>query len=163
MSAWLVTQGHIDILVNALVQYEVAKKGVTSRTLDNYGTELWRTNNRSVNHRYDEKNRLPRYEATLVTIKLKPEAVLRALDSWEYQSCEKPGWEDSRGGRLAARLREAIKAEHPAFFEMVHSPYSGSSDRKVPTYRLAKAYREASWSPDSVFEAVRTYSSPREV
>lgn len=157
MSCYLVEAGHIDILVTALVQFGVAKKGFTLGTLDNYGTELWRTNNASVNYRYSERNRLGRYNhpARRVEATLNPIAVLKALDGWIYQSCEKPGWENTRGGRLATRLREAIKDVYPEYFVQT---FSTQYCRYMDAYQFSAIYDLALWGPRKVEDAVMDYT-----
>ncbi len=52
MSAWIVSQNHIRLLVEALHKYEVINGATQGITTDTLGQMLWPENVKSVNHRY---------------------------------------------------------------------------------------------------------------
>ena len=70
MSAWIVSQAHIDVLVLAGVQYATPydvsadlRRGPNPTGLTAAGVDLWAENHRSVNFRYDEHTEPPVYSA----------------------------------------------------------------------------------------------------
>ena len=50
MSAWIVSKGHIDVLVNGLLQHGL----ISPKEIAQTGQLLWRENHLSVNDRYAE-------------------------------------------------------------------------------------------------------------
>lgn len=108
MSAWIVSQAHIDVLVQALAEGE----HVTTVDPDEIGRVLWRENHRSVNARYDQRHRTPPYAYRRPAQKIPPSGVLYAIGCYDYQSCEHDGWESSQARRWVSTLAEALRA-HP--------------------------------------------------
>jgi hypothetical protein len=77
---------------------------------------LSRENHESFNYRYDEDNGSPaRFETAEIEsapdLSGTPYALLAAVNCLDYQSCERPGWDDSRACdiliRLSTRAQEA--------------------------------------------------------
>lgn len=110
MSAWIVTREHVAVLVNALSQFGVEAGG----SLESVGQLLWHECHLSVNYRYDEHTPTPGYVHIPAAEPLHPVAALKAADCYDYQSCEHPGWRESRACRLTAALNVAIVRAHPA-------------------------------------------------
>lgn len=110
MSAWVVTNAHIDVLVNAAAEYGVLSEAQPQR-LDQ---ELWHENVRSVNYRYREHDTTPTYRLTTTEAPLHPLAILKAINCYQYQSCERPDWPESRAYQITERLRTAVLDRHPA-------------------------------------------------
>lgn len=137
MSAWIVSKRHIDALVTAALPFklrwrrdevnkelthergEVWGPGAISEhkrawseldlsTAGRTGAMLWNENHLSVNHRYNENETEDPYVFAKYPRKLTLPAVVKALDCYEYQSCEHPDWEDSEARRFCRALREAI-------------------------------------------------------
>ena len=93
---------------------------------DQTGQMLWRENHLSVNHRYDE---LPKVEPSSPYIferplkrlqhngRLDPMQVLKAIDCYEYQSCEHPGWLKSEAKAYCGVLRRRIVHSLPGYDE----------------------------------------------
>lgn len=104
MSAWVVGQDHIDLMVTAAMRLSGWNEKYINipETADILGKGLWKENYNSVNHRYDERKRTPAYHWTPVAEVqeevLRPEVlvqIIHAVDCYEYQSCEHPAWSDS--------------------------------------------------------------------
>ena len=49
--------------------------------------------------------------------RLEPVEVLKAIDCYEYQSCEHPDWKDSTAAKLCDQLRSRMIAELPGYEE----------------------------------------------
>lgn len=117
MSAWIVGRAHIDVLVQALCEGE----HVTDDP-DSVGRVLWRENLRSVAYRYpgdtgngDRPGPISFRDSDVDTYRYrrprnKPdlEALLVAIDCYEYQSCEHPGWASSTAEMWTSTLRQAL-------------------------------------------------------
>lgn len=118
MSAFTVDTAHIDTIVNAMRQY--AGVPVPAGAERNIGQMLWTENYASVNYRYQEDESAPAYTPTLTDEPLSPIAVLKALDCYEYQSCEHPGWEESDARKLCDAIRGIIFTDHPDWEQTVN-------------------------------------------
>jgi hypothetical protein len=106
MSAWIVTSAHIDVLINKALELGLVDRGSTLDELSALGQMLWDENHASVNYRYDEDAESPRYRFVGTEKPLLGSAVLRAAHSLDYQSCEHPGWDESKA---CAWLRVLIR------------------------------------------------------
>lgn len=114
MSAFTVGSDHIDLMVTVAMgisrwspQYvDLAKLG------DELGRELWKENYDSVNHRYAEQEQVPEYSWRPVVEYVQDLTdrqlvqVLKAAHCYDYQTCEHPGWKDSK----AYWVSQAIQA-----------------------------------------------------
>lgn len=105
MSAWVVEKGHIDVLVNGLVQHGL----VEPRDMQATGQMLWKENYRSVNYRYCERKRTPAYTPAVTEASIDPRHLLKAVECYEYQSCEHLGWETSPAKSLMATLHDLAR------------------------------------------------------
>lgn len=143
MSAFVVGNEHIDVLVNAIAQYGVAAKDTNRIGYRALGQLLWDENLRSVDHRYQESNPGERYILHTTEGGLDPLAVLKAVDCYQYQSCEHPGWEDSDACAWVTRLREAIYTAVPRYSTLVPSRYSPG--QVEPAYRHEDEYDRRPW------------------
>lgn len=143
MSAFMVGNGHIDVLVNAIAQYGITSKDARRLDYRALGQLLWDENARSVDHRYQETNPRDRYVLHTTEGDLDPVAVLKAVDCYIYQSCEHPGWEDSDAHTWMTRLREAIYTATPGYRTLVPSRYSVG--RMVPAYTNEDEYARRPW------------------
>jgi hypothetical protein len=123
MSAFIVSNDHIDYLVSAALTYGrggYVKYGdvyISSQNANETGARLISENTNSVQYRYPDEpiNALPGPIATVYAIDYKyrpflhvtPVQTLKALSCYEYQSCEHPGWETSSAKRFCDQLRNA--------------------------------------------------------
>ena len=125
MSAWIVSQNHIRLLVEALYKYEVVHDESLYQSPDALGQVLWQENHKSVNARYHRRNRTPVYahdSAAMATWEypVRSRGIIRELvrnqplvykqaRCYRYQSCEHAGWEHSAACRLITKLLEAVE------------------------------------------------------
>lgn len=100
MSAWVVEQGHIDVLVNGLAQYRL----ITPANMQAVGQTLLHENYLSVNYRYGEDDSTPAYQLRVTEASLDPRHLVAAIGCYEYQSCEHPAWADSDAHALMLAL-----------------------------------------------------------
>ncbi len=112
MSAWIVSENHIRVLVEALYKYEVVKE----KTPDEIGYMLWKENHRSVNALYRQRTRTPKYthdssaKGAIRDIVRQPLIVLKQIGCYVYQSCEDRAWETSEASRLMRDLHLQVCA-----------------------------------------------------
>lgn len=112
MSAWVVQQGHIDVLVNGLAQYRL----ITPTDMRAVGQMLLHENYLSVNARYGEDDPTPSYQLRVTEASLDPRHVVAAIHCYEYQTCEHNGWAESDAHALMLALygiTEPLAAELP--------------------------------------------------
>lgn len=133
MSAFLVSKAHIDYLVHAAITLNARPhlgcipfhgEYVSAATSNDVGRALWFTNVASVLYRYPDcdihRGDLPGPvgidHESIVTYACPvfPEkrfdvvTALKALDCYEHQSCEHPGWRESAAFAFIDRLRGAL-------------------------------------------------------
>jgi hypothetical protein len=108
MSAWIVSQAHIDVLVQALCEGEI----VTAIDPDEVGQRLWEENYRSINARYREDNHAPEYHYRRPAKKIVPSGVLYAAGCYDYQSCEHNAYYDSEPCKWVGELNDMLR-HHP--------------------------------------------------
>lgn len=136
MSAWIVSKGHVDCLVQSL-----AMEGIISfNEADAVGQDLWRENHRSINYRYDERRRTPKYAFEGVEAPLDPAVVLKQVVCYDYQSCERPDWKRSRASKRITQLQEVLLAR------LGHSEESQFYDNP--------RWHSAPWGIESITEAI---------
>lgn len=148
MSAWIVENGHIDVLVNALAEYGVVPSNSDFQAV---GQELWRENHRSVNYRYSKRTRTPRYKLHTTEAPLHPVATLKAVGCYEYQTCEHSGWVKSHARDLCAALEAAILQRHPDLAAPVPSRWE--PPRTEPAYLTHPVWKAAPWGYSQLGDA----------
>lgn len=130
MSAYVVSQAHIDLLVSAAVTWRrldfynspsLSGAPELSQTTnpDAIGAALWAENVRSVNYRYnsEEAETVPAYTwrdlhptgAPLALI------VLKACDCFDYQACETEDYESRWAARWIDQLRKQAISQLPGY------------------------------------------------
>lgn len=74
------------------------------------GQMLVRENRLSVNHRYRESEveAIYTYERPVIRGRVDPVVILKAIDCYEYQSCEHPGWKCSEAHAFCRALRHRM-------------------------------------------------------
>lgn len=159
MSAWIVDKAHIDYLVSAgfiggvanPLEWFDAEPGpeafregepwgpgwrehleehgrkLTRETAGRVGAMLWAENVASVNHRYAETELEDPY--LFARVMVEGWAALKALECYEYQSCEHPGWRTSEArafcDALRARLIDHLEAQEPRYTD---APWGFTAD-----------------------------------
>jgi hypothetical protein len=143
MSAFIVDKAHIDALVDVAVNgpkghypnwsaywYHQGKSTDARDNPDDTGRMLWATNFDSVAYRYDSETDLPgpiginepevmaySFKRRPLNARLTPVAALKALDGYEYQSCEHPEWQDSKAHAFCTMLRSRLIGVLPGYDE----------------------------------------------
>lgn len=136
MSAWVVSKHHIDVLVSALIEFDVYVRLGDGRPrpakdLDPVaiGQMLWTENVRSVTARYDlattqDKERQDEHAGYIDDIVgyaftqrhgFKPGPLAHALACYEYQSCEHATWRDSAACEAVYDLYRALCRRLPGY------------------------------------------------
>jgi hypothetical protein len=141
MSAFIVGKPHIDALVTVAVHgpkdgegrwdsfryyyHDGKSHDVNTAAANAIGSMLWQENYASVEYRYPDTADLPgpcdltaaevlTYHWQKTRIPTIAEAI-KALDCYEYQSCEHPGWETSQAKAFIARLTDALTSVLPGY------------------------------------------------
>lgn len=126
MSAFIVERAHIDLLVTALVKNNVVREV----DADKVGAALWLENHRSVNARYREKRRAPKYAHS--EYEVNPIEVLKQVACYEYQASEHEGWHVSAAHAWLLALRGRIIADNLI-------------DERIAAIKASAAYDAAPW------------------
>lgn len=148
MSAWIVSRGHIDALVQSLI----AEGLVPMSDASSVGRELWEECRRSVAYRYpnDADGEWPgpngltvaeiaSYRFAGIEAPLDDVIIYHQWTCYGYQSCEHDAWTDARAHDLLEECSTLIAARHGG-----HAAMSELTDRRP---RLP-------WGVDSVIECV---------
>lgn len=134
MSAFVVSKAHIDYIVHAALACGYVKydgEVVSRENADHVGRALWKTNVDSVTHRYpqdtlhsgtlpgpcdlDHESLLTYKCPALPTRRFDPVVALKALDCYEYQSCELPNWRETPAYRFCDWLRDSLIGKLPGY------------------------------------------------
>jgi hypothetical protein len=116
MSAWIVSDDHIDLLTTA-VDVMAAYQGRihTPAEIQGIFDMLRQSNYDSVNFRYSEHEEpTPRAFQRLKDFNVTAACLVQtraAIDCYEYQSCEHPGWATSEAYKLIVNLGEWVDAK----------------------------------------------------
>ena len=117
MSAWIVGQDHIDLIVSGVVALtEGIPLADAPAMADALGKDLWTECHNSVNYRYSEDEAVPEYSWTPVPEVMEPELsgwvlvqLLHNVHCYTYQSCEHPGWKESKAHEVATALETELE------------------------------------------------------
>jgi hypothetical protein len=139
MSAFIVDKAHIDLLVaagldfpthGALAWYTRDERAhrLNGVNADEVGAMLWAENLASVAARYPDDasgerpgpidltdDDIAAYRWENVPGRIDPIVVMKAIDCYEYQSCEHAGWRDSAAAAFCDRLRRAAISRLPGY------------------------------------------------
>jgi hypothetical protein len=88
---------------------------VTSETAEQWGATLLAENRRSVNWRYAEEEIEAPYVFTEYAGQFNPVAILSAINCYEYQACEHPGWKTSEARAFCEALRSRMIRMLPGY------------------------------------------------
>lgn len=121
MSAFIVSNDHIDALITAHLSFAKELHSMCQAEKNSIGQMLVNENYRSVNYRYGETKQPPNYtftpvfsyeprysRGTGIRVTLTPVALLKLLDSYEYQTCETNDFEKSDAYKFCRSLRSAL-------------------------------------------------------
>ena len=140
MSAWIVSSAHIDVLVQAGVQFGIVEPGADLTAL---GKTLWTENFRSVNYLYGERHQRPRYAYAPTELGLDPVKVYKTVGCYEYQTREHPTWKTSAAYAYCERLTAAVSAQITAW----------EPSRHEPAHQIPVGWEAAPWGIDRVEDA----------
>lgn len=128
MSAFIVGKPHLDHLIRVALDgpaghhpnwhtywYDGDQVQSVRDNPDAAGQILWAENVRSVNARYQEDTEIEPYTYQRPGRRLSAVEALKALDCYEYQSCEHPGWPSSSAHALCQALRKRLIATLPGY------------------------------------------------
>ena len=129
MSAFIVSDAHIDYLVSAAFAWrrEVNNDLYEQAEQNRLASMLKWANKVSVDYRYEGSkvyspeeiasvDRVPRLTYALKGRGvLEMSKILKAIDCFEYQSCEIPEWEASPAFKFCERLRSAVISSLPGY------------------------------------------------
>lgn len=137
MSAWIVSKRHIDYMLSAGLALDphgplrwfvpvgatvpeggarVEWRELTRETAGRVGVMLWAENFKSVGHRYGESDtETELYEFARYRGEVEPVQVLKAIECFEYQSCEHDEWERSEAHAFCEALRHAAINRLPGY------------------------------------------------
>jgi len=164
MSAFEVCNTHIDVMVSAALQrrhgetlrwyvgdydgsesYEESlerrRREVTSANAETWGATLLAENRASVNYRYQEDEIEAPYVLTEYAGQFNPVAVLSAVNCYEYQSCEHPGWKSSEARQFCEALRARMIHALPGYDS---APWEVTDAAQVTIGTPVKVRRNAS-------------------
>jgi hypothetical protein len=91
------------------------KREVTRANAGMWGAVLVAENKRSVNHRYDDDEIEDPYQFTFYAGPFDPVGILRALNGYEYQASEHPGWRASEAREFCEALRGEMIRSLPGY------------------------------------------------
>lgn len=90
------------------------RRQLTRGTAGAVGAMLLGQNRRTVDCRYDESDIEQPYTHAPSSAR-SPAALLKAIDRYEYQSCETPDWEQSEAARFCQELRAHVIRQLPGY------------------------------------------------
>lgn len=127
MSAWIVSKGHIDCLVQALIV-----EGIVAREdADEVGQVLWHENHLSIEARYGDEPNTPEYHFRGVDEPLDDAIVWMQLGCYGYQTCEHARWRDRTID--ARRWHDQLDAVYQRRYGCGHAGVlEGRLDRGLP-------------------------------
>lgn len=128
MSAWVVEQEHIRVLIWAGLKFrffvdqelkwyhDKAWHSLTESNASVIGKMLLKTNVDSVNFRYDEKSRTPTYKHRKpIHTSWSVGEIFKSIDCYTYQSCERDDWKDSEALAFCNALKDVLISKVPGY------------------------------------------------
>lgn len=113
MSAYLVTENHIEYLVDALTNPQNDMAGTLHHIAgtndpQELGQILWDENCRSVNSRYEETDSAPPFTYRRKCYATDPLQVLASIRCYNYQTCKTPDFAETKAGKLVDHLQSRV-------------------------------------------------------
>ena len=128
MSAYMVSDEHIDALLTAAVQFlphlqesplrywwDGQSRYVRREDADRVGTMLRAENQKSVNYRYSEDEAPQPYAFQTMRGDFAPVDILKAIQGFEYQACEHPEFRTSEAYAFCDALRHRMINRLPGY------------------------------------------------
>lgn len=114
MSAWTVSKGHIDALVQGLVVEHLIEMNKAQEV----GQMLWHENHLSIQARYGDEPNTPAYKPELIEAPLNDAILARQIACYNYQSCEHREWLESKACQLVTTLNDILALRNGGSPEM---------------------------------------------
>ena len=131
MSAFIVSETHIDALVTYAVDRKVSfyfahvRTEITAHNAEEIGRVLINENVRSVNHRYRENKsmayRFKRFNTPLTAVE-----AIKACHCLDYQSCETDDWESTKAFSVLRAIEASAMRSLPGYEK---APWGIDSDK----------------------------------
>lgn len=158
MSAWTVDKGHIDMLVQSMIDEGI----IVAEVADEVGKKLWTENFRSVNYRYRGRKRRPSYCFTPASGPLEEAIVLLNIGCYEYQTCEHPEWDASQAHHWMRCLTAAIV--HRMGIDSI--PLAGERDGDTAVWHYTRTWEKSNgkipWGITNIEQAVKEATCPQQ-
>ena len=103
MSAFIVSKKHIDAICEYVVINKKNGYGIPDDP-NELGQILWKENHRSVNSRYSEKSKSPKYQFETTDLRTTAADFMKLLHCLDYQSCEHPKYDKSKAHKYIREL-----------------------------------------------------------
>ena len=103
MSAFIVNKQTIDGIVDYAEEHKLLGYGLPTDPVE-LGQILWKENHRSVNYRYKEKARTPKYYRSSKSKWIETPQFYKLLHCLNYQSCERDDWEKTKAYKYLREL-----------------------------------------------------------
>lgn len=108
MSAWRVSENFISYLVEGAITYRMLNEE-DKDSIEKMGNRLWRENFKSVNYRYHERKKAPKFVFVRRKYKdINPYQLIRSIHCYYYQTCEHPSFERSLVRRWLLELESNV-------------------------------------------------------
>jgi hypothetical protein len=109
MSAWLCSDKHINLLATAITNNRIGGWSTAPNTTKSVAQMLLDENIMSLEARYGKGESGRAHEMTGDTpreyLQLKPLAIIKLINCYQYQSCEHAGWKESDACRATEQLK----------------------------------------------------------
>src|SRR5665213_1774595 len=124
MSAYIVSTKHIDAIMGFVSNQRQTKYlygkdrhwDITGRReLEEIAQILLDENYRSVNERYKEDDKAPKYRFAMVNAAPSPIQVIKLVQSLEYQSCESKDWETTQAYVICQSIKSMAIRKLPGY------------------------------------------------
>jgi hypothetical protein len=119
MSAWLLTDTHISVLVGARTRFGPSPTVFPNIDDDALGRTLLRENMLSLATRYGDKideDRIARYRTDpSVAQRFGAVAIIKAVHCYQYQACEHDAWPESDAYEYCKQLIEHMTQHLPGY------------------------------------------------
>lgn len=109
MSCYMCSSHEISFLIFVLREYGVSLHPYSNEEI---GKALWKENRKSVNFRYKERKRTPKFtmriDPVFKRLICNPFLVIKIVHHYEYQSCEHKTWKRSKPFLWMRNIKEII-------------------------------------------------------
>ncbi len=174
MSAFVVSEAHIDALIHAGLALAGADlqlrplrwltsgeevRTLTPATAQRTGTMLYAENTRSFNYRYTESCPPLPYTFRPMPFTPNPTVLLKVIRCYEYQACETDDWSFSETASFCRQLRIRLLRHIP---EARHLTGQEHDSRLLPAIAALPGYQNSPWEITDIRQAAGILPPARE-